>query len=588
MKSGYYHFGRSFAMRKTKEGKINIKPYTKQFYRGNWGYIALAILQTIFWTAANLMVSWLIQLIIDMIAGYEIGFTFWEIAVLAIVGIGTMVIALSFAYFSKPKFISKAIAQYKNYVFEQLSKKNISAFSGENTSTYTSALSNDTVSIESGYLANIFIIIDQCALFAGALALMFYYSPLLTVISIGFAILPMLAAILTGNTVAKAEKIVSEKNESYMSMLRDSLSGFSVIKSFKAEIQLCKMFAKETLEVSNAKERRRKKAILVQLISITAGNVLQLGVFIIGAYLALSGSNISAGSVLIFIQLLNYVINPIELVPQAIAEIKASRALIKKLATTLSENVREDGKVELDNLTNGITVKNLSFEYEENKPILHDINFHFEAGKSYCIVGASGCGKSTLLNLLMASHSKYKGQIIYDETDIQDLSSRSLYDMVSLVQQNVFVFNSTIEKNVTMFSEFGKEEVERAITLSGLADLVSERGVDYICGENGSGLSGGEKQRISIARSLLKKSKILLVDEATAALDKQTAYQIATTFLGLKDMTRIIVTHSLDEELLKQYDCIVALKNGTIVESGNFNELTDKKGYFYSLYTISQ
>ena len=575
-------------MRKTKEGKINIKPYTKQFYRGNWGYIALAILQTIFWTAANLMVSWLIQLIIDMIAGYEIGFTFWEIAVLAIVGIGTMVIALSFAYFSKPKFISKAIAQYKNYVFEQLSKKNISAFSGENTSTYTSALSNDTVSIESGYLANIFIIIDQCALFAGALALMFYYSPLLTVISIGFAILPMLAAILTGNTVAKAEKIVSEKNESYMSMLRDSLSGFSVIKSFKAEIQLCKMFAKETLEVSNAKERRRKKAILVQLISITAGNVLQLGVFIIGAYLALSGSNISAGSVLIFIQLLNYVINPIELVPQAIAEIKASRALIKKLATTLSENVREDGKVELDNLTNGITVKNLSFEYEENKPILHDINFHFEAGKSYCIVGASGCGKSTLLNLLMASHSKYKGQIIYDETDIQDLSSRSLYDMVSLVQQNVFVFNSTIEKNVTMFSEFGKEEVERAITLSGLADLVSERGVDYICGENGSGLSGGEKQRISIARSLLKKSKILLVDEATAALDKQTAYQIATTFLGLKDMTRIIVTHSLDEELLKQYDCIVALKNGTIVESGNFNELTDRKGYFYSLYTISQ
>lgn len=575
-------------MKQTNKARVDIRDYTKQFYRGNLGYIILAIIHTLLWTVANLIIAWLIQLIIDMIAGYEIGFSFLEISLLALVGIGMIVVALGFAYFSKPKFISKAIAQYKNYVFEQLSKKNISAFSGENTSTYTSALSNDTVAIESGYLANIFIIVDQCALFFGALALMFYYSPLLTVISIGFAVIPMLVAILTGNTVAKAEKIVSEKNESYMSMLRDSLSGFSVIKSFKAEIQLCKMFAKENWEVSNAKERRRKKAVLVQLISITAGNVLQLGVFIIGAYLALSGSNISAGSVLIFIQLLNYVINPIELVPQAIAEIKASRALIKKLATTLSENVREDGKKELDTLCKGITVKNLSFEYEENKPILRDVNFHFEAGKSYCIVGASGCGKSTLLNLLMASHSNYNGQIAYDEIDIQDLSSRSLYDMVSLVQQNVFVFNSTIENNVTMFSDFSKEEVERAITLSGLAELVSERGADYICGENGSGLSGGEKQRLSIARSLLKKSKVLLVDEATAALDKQTAYQIATTFLRLKNMTRIVVTHSLDEELLKQYDCIIALKDGTIVESGNFNELTDKKGYFYSLYTIFQ
>lgn len=575
-------------MKQTNKARVDIRDYTKQFYRGNLGYIILAIIHTLLWTVANLIIAWLIQLIIDMIAGYEIGFSFLEISLLALVGIGMIVVALGFAYFSKPKFISKAIAQYKNYVFEQLSKKNISAFSGENTSTYTSALSNDTVAIESGYLANIFIIVDQCALFFGALALMFYYSPLLTVISIGFAVIPMLVAILTGNTVAKAEKIVSEKNESYMSMLRDSLSGFSVIKSFKAEIQLCKMFAKENWEVSNAKERRRKKAVLVQLISITAGNVLQLGVFIIGAYLALSGSNISAGSVLIFIQLLNYVINPIELVPQAIAEIKASRALIKKLATTLSENVREDGKKELDTLCKGITVKNLSFEYEENKPILRNVNFHFEAGKSYCIVGASGCGKSTLLNLLMASHSNYNGQIAYDEIDIQDLSSRSLYDMVSLVQQNVFVFNSTIENNVTMFSDFSKEEVERAITLSGLAELVSERGADYICGENGSGLSGGEKQRLSIARSLLKKSKVLLVDEATAALDKQTAYQIATTFLRLKNMTRIVVTHSLDEELLKQYDCIIALKNGAIVESGNFNELTDKKGYFYSLYTISQ
>ena len=109
-----------------------------------------------------------------------------------------------------------------------------------------------------------------------------------------------------------------------------------------------------------------------------------------------------------------------------------------------------------------------------------------------------------------------------------------------------------------------------------------------LCGENGSGLSGGEKQRISIARSLLKKSQVLLVDEATAALDAQTAFQVSNAILNLSGLTRIVITHALDETLLKQYDCVLTLKNGSIAESGSFDELMEKKGYFYSLYTISQ
>lgn len=117
--------------------------------------------------------------------------------------------------------------------------------------------------------------------------------------------------------------------------------------------------------------------------------------------------------------------------------------------------------------------------------------------------------------------------------------------------------------------------------------LISERGEDYLCGENGSGLSGGEKQRISIARSLLKKSKLLLADEATAALDAKTAYQVSSAILDLEGVTGIIVTHSLDEALLRRYDGIIAMKNGQIIESGTFDELMAQKGYFYSLFTIS-
>ena len=121
-----------------------------------------------------------------------------------------------------------------------------------------------------------------------------------------------------------------------------------------------------------------------------------------------------------------------------------------------------------------------------------------------------------------------------------------------------------------------------------ISRLRKERGEDYRCGENGSGLSGGEKQRISIARSLLRSASVLLVDEATAALDAQTAYQVSSSILGLDSLTRIVVTHALDANLLSRYDEIVTLRSGRIVEKGTFDQLMNERGYFYSLYTVSQ
>ncbi len=571
-----------------KSRKTNIRPYIRQFYRGNMGYLFLAVLQTILMTAANLLVSWLIQQIIDMIGGVDIGFTFPQIIGLTVLDIMLIFLGCGISYFSMPRFISKAIFQYKNYVFSELSKKGISTFSGENTATYISALSNDANSIEMGYLANIFIIFDQLVMFAGALCLMFYYSPLLTFVSIGISILPIIASLLTGGLVEKAEKKVSYKNESYVSTLRDALTGFSVIKSFRAEKQMCRIFSQDAKEVSDAKEHRRKMSVVVQTCANVAGSILQLGVFLFGAYLAISGSSISAGSVLIFVQLLNFVINPISTIPQALAECKASKALIAKLAESLASNVREDGEIEKRELQKKIAVEDLTFAYEEGKNVLCDVNFAFEAGKSYCLVGASGSGKSTLLNLLMAAHHNYSGSIHYDEAELRSIRSEALYDMISVIQQNVFIFNASIRDNITMFSDFPREAVDRAIEMSGLSGLIAERGEDYLCGENGSGLSGGEKQRISIARSLLKESQVLLVDEATAALDTQTAAQVTNAILGLDGMTRIVVTHALDEALLKQYDCILTLKNGSIAESGSFDMLMRNKGYFYSLFTVSQ
>ncbi len=570
------------------KNKTNIRPYIKQFYRGNAGYLLLALVQTIFLTATSLLSAWLIQLIIDMIAVVDVGFSFLQIVGLTALMLFLCALGYGIGYFSKPYFISKASAQYKKYVFSKLTQKGVSAFSVENTSSYISALSNDVNTIETDYLYNMFTIVDMSVFFVGSMAMMIYYSPLLTLISVVVAVLPLVASLLTGNLIEKAQRDVSDRKEKYMSTLRDTLTGFSVIKSFRAENQIQNIFAKEVKNVADATERRWKASVIVQTCAVIASNILQLGVMLIGTYLALSGTALTAGTVLIFVQLLNYVVNPIQVIPQALAECKASKALIAKLAESLASNVRKDGVIEKRELQKKITVKDLTFAYEEGKDVLCDVNFTFEAGKSYCLVGASGSGKSTLLNLLMASHHNYSGSIHYDEAELKSIRSEALYDLISVIQQNVFIFNASIRDNITMFSDFPREAVDRAIEMSGLSELISERGEDYLCGENGSGLSGGEKQRISIARSLLKKSQVLLVDEATAALDTQTAAQVANAILELDGMTRIFVTHALDEALLKRYDCILTLKNGSITESGSFDELMGNRGYFYSLFTISQ
>lgn len=571
---------------KTKQNKKKSREFTHQLYYKNRINFIVTIILTIAMSSINLMISWLIQQIMDSMANQNMQSVVRCAWIAASVVIAyTVSNAVYRAVY--PRFLQRAMQQYRDYAFSRLTQKSLRSFSKEGTALYVSALTNDCTSIENNYLAATFTLIELLFCFLGALIMMLYYSPVMLVLAVALSFLPVAVSMTAGNRLTEQEKEISKKNERFVSIVNELLSGFPVIKSFRAETQASRLFSQRNEQAEEAKKNKRRTEQLISLLANDAGIIAQMGIFLAGAWLAISGKGVTAGVVIVFVQLMNYILNPISQVPLLWSNRKAAIALMEKLSDALSENVREEGREKLNGFSEKIEVKDLTYGYEPESPVLKDLDVQFDAGKSYAIVGGSGSGKSTLLNLLMGSSSNYQGEICIDGVSIKNIESESLYQLMTSVQQNVFVFNDTIRNNVTMFHEFPDKEVTLALERSGLSEFIEKRGEEFVCGENGANLSGGERQRIIIARALLRKSPILLVDEATAALDAATARAVSFSILNLVGMTRIVVTHRLEEAILRRYDKILVMKNGTICEQGNFDTLMQQKGQFYSLFQIA-
>lgn len=577
---------------KENVGAFCKKPLGKQlrgqFFYKNIPIFCLAVFAALAAGSLNLILSWIIQQLMDTAAG-ESGALSFRTLLLISAGFVLLCAGLSLLnYASQPRFLERAMRQYKDFAFKKLIGKSISSFRDESAAGYLSALTNDAASIETNYLAQMLAMITKAVTFIGALLLMCRYSLLMTAIAAGLTVLPMIASLLTGNRLQAVESRVSERNGEFTAALSDCLAGFTVVKNFKAEREIFRLFAQSNKALEHEKFTGRRIKTLVGMIGAVTGIFAQLGVFIAGVYLSMKDGSMTPGAVVLFVNLMNFIISPIAELPGLLACRKAALGLVDKLAAALERSSSREGSETLNKLEHGIRLENVSFAYEPGKTVLHGINAEFEAGKAYALVGGSGSGKSTLLNLLMAAETNYSGHILADGIELSDISTESLYGTIAAIQQNVFVFNASIKDNVSMFRDFPKTEMDEAIARAHLGALIRERGEDYLCGENGSGLSGGEKQRISIARSLLKKSSVLLADEVTAALDAQTAHRVSSDILDLQGITRIVVTHTLEESLLRRYDKIFVLRGGRIEEAGSFADLMANKGYFYALFTVAQ
>ena len=350
--------GNGLSCKKGKRAKSMGKRLTKSFYEHNRVNFAIAVLLSTAMAAMNIFISWTLGEVVDAVSHLD-GRALGRVALAMAVGTPCFLLIDLLAQRTKARFIHQGLRQYKEAAFGAVSGKSIQAFSRENTGTYLSAFTNDCASIEENYLGRSVTLLFYCLEFVLTLAVMLAYSPLLTLAVIVLCLLPVAVSIAMGGGLARRERRVSDLNEKFTARLKDLLGGFAVIKSFQAEGQARRLFGEENQAVEAAKERRRWYGGVLSVVSNAAGFVMQFGIFLIGAVLAMKG-HITIGTVLVFVNLCNSLITPIQVVPEHWASRKAAKGLTEKLAALSKENAESGGKEALGPLQREIRLNALT------------------------------------------------------------------------------------------------------------------------------------------------------------------------------------------------------------------------------------
>ena len=377
---------------------------------------------------------------------------------------------------------------------------------------------------------------------------------------------------------------------------REGLSGARVVRAFVREDHERERFAQAADDQANTAIAVGKLSSILNPVTFLVMNLGVCAILWVGG-IQVNVGELTQGQVMAFVNYMTQTLTSIVYVANLVVVFTKSSASASRINEVLNcvPSITDEGNqpVALPEPGNVAPVPALSFDHASFSfgvgaaNAVSDVTLELPLGKTLGIIGGTGSGKSTLVNLLMGSSNDYQGSIRFDQRELRSIAAESLYGLVSVVQQNVFIFDDTIRNNITMFRHFDEKLVQQATEKAGLTPLLAERGEDYICGEGGSGLSGGERQRISIARCLLRQTPVLLIDEATAALDAATAYSVSAAILAIEGLTRIVVTHRLEEPLLRKYDEILVLKNGEICERGSFDALMARREQFYSLFNVA-
>lgn len=485
------------------------------------------------------------------------------------------------------KLVRQIMSRYKNKVFKSILDRDYREFSKEKSGKFISILTENMKKIEQDYLHQYFNISKNISLMIFSLVAMFIGNWFLTLLVIIASIIPMMISGFIGQKSASLQNSSMIADQKYLAKVKDILAGFLVVKSFNVKEAIGQDYKNESEKLDEIYFIKGKFDVLSNVISQLSGMIVFLVAFGGGMYLVFGGHT-TIGSVTAIVQLVNFVVMPLNEIGMGMSKFREGQSTLNSFEV---KDVIElqTGKTK-EYFDDVISFSNVDFSYPNaEEKIFNNLSLQIKKGEKIAIVGMSGSGKSTLLNLLLRFYDVTSGYISIDNQDLQAISAESLYNLMTIVQQDVYIFDDTLKANITLSQSFTEDDIKKAVQQSGLESYIleNELGLQTSCGENGSNLSGGERQRLSIARALIRKTPILLLDEATSSLDNKVTTEIENSILEIQDLTVLVVTHKLNKSMLKKYDRILFMKNGVIVEDGSFDNLMDRKGEFYKLVELS-
>ncbi|WP_156288904.1 ABC transporter ATP-binding protein [Oceanobacillus salinisoli] len=516
-----------------------------------------------------------------------------------VAGLGYLLVGLIFIYLfhSLSMFLQSfwmiGIAQntvkdLREHLFKQFHRLPISYFDKRQHGELMSRLTNDIDNINNVLNSSVIQIFSSVLTLIGTVIVMLLLSPILTLVTM--IIIPMMFLAMrwitrrTGRLYKMQQRDIGEVN----GYVEEIVSGQHVVKTYTQEDRVIQEFKKRNNSLKNTGFWAQTIAGFTPKVMNTL-NFLSFGMIaFIGGMLTINTDLVTVGVIVIFTEYarqftrpLNELSNQFNLLLSAIAG--AERVF--NVLDEAEEEMDEENAIEISSIKGKVSFHNVSFAYEDT-PILQNIHFEVNPGESVAFVGHTGAGKTTIINLLSRFYNYDSGKITIDGTDIKSMKRSSLRQHMAFVLQDSFLFKGTIRENI----RYGKlnaadEEIIRAAKDANAHDFIRKlpKGYDTILDQEGSGISQGQRQLLTIARALLDEPTILILDEATSNIDTITELKIQDALKRLmKGRTSFVIAHRLNT--VQEANRIIMLEHGKIIEQGNHEELIQKKGHYYQLY----
>lgn len=483
---------------------------------------------------------------------------------------------------------TEVMAKLKSQVFDSMGRLSISFFTKRQTGGLMTRVSDDADEISSFFIDGIPYFFINVGTIIATCAIMLVLSPILAVASI--VLMPVLFYI-SYHLMPRLWHYYGKRhraNRRLNSQMNENFTGARVVKAFGQEEQEIDRFKKNNGRVKEAELDLARFDCQFSALYYLVEDFLSFLVWAVGSALIISGSNMELGLLITFSGYVGQLKWPLEFMSRIFrwyTNAMNSAQRMFEIIDAVPEVKEAPDPVRPETLRGEIELKNVTFGYEPNKPILKDVSFHVEAGEVLGIVGRSGAGKSTLVNLISRLYDAGEGEVLVDGINVKQYGFKELRKNVAMVSQETYIFVGTVAENIAYARpDAGREEIIRAAVQASAHDFICKmpQGYDTILGPANRALSGGEKQRISIARAILADPKILILDEATSAVDTETELAIQKSLEQLeKGRTVLSIAHRLST--LRNATHLIVIDDGRVTESGTHAELMAKKGTFYKL-----